>query len=176
MRKTRPVNRRVARPTARPAKPPARPERLAVDVALQGVRTSINASRLKDLTRFVLRAERRRDAMISVAFVSVRAITELNEQYLEHHGPTDVISFALTAAGATKTFALGDIYICPVVARQHSRAFGVSFHDEIDRLVVHGTLHVLGWVHPDGAKREQSPMWVRQETLVRRWRAKAAAK
>jgi ssRNA-specific RNase YbeY (16S rRNA maturation enzyme) len=34
------------------------------------------------------------------------------------------------------------------------------------RLVVHGTLHVLGWDHPDGPERERAPMWRRQERLL----------
>jgi probable rRNA maturation factor len=171
MRKTRPVDGRRARPSARRVSPPARSERLAVDVAVHGIRTPVDAPRLTRLARHVLRAERRRDAMISIALVSSREIAALNSKYLGHKGPTDVIAFGFAPAGAGDSAALGDIYICPAVARTSARAFGVSFGDEMERLVVHGSLHVLGWDHPAGVERERSPMWRRQESLLRSWRS-----
>jgi probable rRNA maturation factor len=152
-------------------RPPARPERLAVDVSANRTRAGINASRLKRLARYVLRAERKRDAMLSIALVSSAQIAKLNEDYLGHAGPTDVIAFALSSPGKRATFALGDVYICPAVARASARAFRIPFGDELERLVVHGTLHVLGWDHPTGPRREQSRMWRRQEQLLERWRA-----
>jgi probable rRNA maturation factor len=155
--------------------PPARPERLAVDVSVHGIRTSVDAPRLTQLARYVLRAERRRDAMLSIALVSSRAIAALNIEYLGHEGPTDVIAFAFSPPGADNAAALGDIYICPATARKSAREFGVAFGDEIERLVVHGTLHVLGWDHPKGLQRERSPMWERQESLLRRWRKRGDA-
>jgi probable rRNA maturation factor len=174
MPKTRPVDGGRARSSSRDVSPPARPERLAVDVTVHGIRTPVDTPRLTRLARYVLRAERRRDAMISIALVSSRAIAALNTRYLRHKGPTDVIAFAFTPPGTGDAPALGDIYICPAVARKSARAFGVTFGDEIDRLVVHGSLHVLGWDHPPGAERELSPMWRRQESLLRSWRAKGA--
>jgi probable rRNA maturation factor len=44
----------------------------------------------------------------------------------------------------------------------------VSAQEELLRLVVHGTLHVLGYDHPLGAARMTSPMWRRQERIVAR--------
>jgi len=174
MRKTRPVDARRARSSTRGVSPPARSERLAVDVAVHGIRTPVDAPRLTRLARYVLRAERRRDAMISIALVSSRAITALNTRYLRHKGPTDVIAFAFAPPGSGDAPALGDIYICPAVARKSAHAFGVTFDEEIDRLVIHGSLHVLGWDHPAGTERERSPMWRRQESLLRSWRANGA--
>jgi probable rRNA maturation factor len=161
--------------STRGVRPPARPERLAVDVAVHGIRTPVDATQLKRLAQYVLRAERVRDAMISVALVSSRSIAALNAKYLRHKGPTDVIAFALASPGSGQAPALGDVYICPAVARLNARAFGVPFADEIDRLVVHGSLHVLGWDHPAGAERERSPMWRRQEEILLRWRKNGGA-
>lgn len=142
-------------------------ERLAVSVSVAGTRARISASKLQRLARHVLRAEKVRDAMLSVAFVSPRAIAALNEKYLAHEGATDVISFALGDAGASA--AIGDIYICPVVARANAKRFGGTFGGELERLVVHGVLHVLDWDHPEGDARVASPMWKRQEQLLRSW-------
>jgi len=141
---------------------------LIVDVAAEGVRSPVAQSRIKDLALRVLRAERVRDALLSIALVSPHQIARLNRLHLGHAGATDVISFALsTPAGAPERQAVvGDIYIAPAVARANATRFGGSVRQEIARLVVHGTLHVLGYNHPDGAERTDSPMWVRQERLL----------
>jgi probable rRNA maturation factor len=143
---------------------------LIVDVATEGIRTPLGQSRIKDLAIGVLRAERVRDALLSIALVSPQRIARLNRRHLGHAGATDVISFALSDAhGASPRQAvIGDIYIAPVVARANVARFGGSVRREIARLVVHGTLHVLGYDHPGGPERTDSPMWRRQERLLSR--------
>jgi len=54
------------------------------------------------------------------------------------------------------------------VARENATRLGVPLRRELARLVVHGTLHVLGHDHPEGERREQSAMWQRQERYLRR--------
>jgi probable rRNA maturation factor len=115
----------------------------------------------------VLRAERVRRALVSVAFVSNRTIAALNVRHVGRRGPTDVISFGFDRPTA-KDPVIGDIYIAPGVARANARERGVSMREEIVRLLVHGTLHVLGHDHPEADGRERSPMWKRQERLVSR--------
>ena len=61
---------------------------------------------------------------------------------------------------------IGDIYIAPEVARAQAIAHGVGVREELARLAVHGTLHVLGHDHPEGNARMASPMWKRQEQLL----------
>jgi probable rRNA maturation factor len=97
--------------------------------------------------------------------VGTRAISELNRKYLRRKGVTDVISFALKnpARGAA---IVGDIYICPDVARANARRQKVSIREETLRLVVHGILHVLGRDHPEGKERGASAMWLAQEEIV----------
>ncbi|HEV8215576.1 MAG TPA: rRNA maturation RNase YbeY, partial [Gemmatimonadaceae bacterium] len=63
---------------------------------------------------------------------------------------------------------VGDVYIAPDMARENARDAKVPVREEIARLVVHGTLHVLGYDHPDGEDRVRSPMWRRQERIIRR--------
>lgn len=110
-----------------------------------------------------LRAERIRHAMLSITFVGRSRMSELNRRYLGHSGATDVISFSL-GYGAV----VGDIYICPEIARTNARRQRVSAGEELLRLVVHGTLHVLGYDHPDGTGRIASPMWRKQERILAR--------
>jgi probable rRNA maturation factor len=138
-----------------------------VDVtAMPGVRVAVARGRVVRVAERVLRAEGVRHAMLSIAFVSDREIAALNRRHLGHRGPTDVISFgfAPTEKGGP---VVGDVYVAPGVARRNAQALGRGVREETLRLVVHGVLHVLGHDHPDGDSRYASPMWRRQERLLR---------
>jgi probable rRNA maturation factor len=109
-------------------------------------------------------AGERRNADVSVTFLGALAMRRLNREHLGHDRPTDVISFAL--AGPDGRLA-GDVYVCGAVARRNAQRHAVSPRQELVRLVVHGTLHVLGYDHPEGDHRTRSPMWRRQERYVK---------
>lgn len=140
---------------------------IAVDVSADGVRVPLSRARVAAIADMVLRAERVRDAMLSITFVGDRAIAALNRRHLGHRGATDVISFGF-AAPARSGPLVGDIYIAPGVASVNARREGASVREELARLVVHGTLHVLGYDHPEGDGRTRSAMWRRQERLLAR--------
>ena len=72
------------------------------------------------------------------------------------------------AHGSGRDPVIGDIYICPDVARAAAAERGIGVREELTRLVIHGTLHVLGHEHPVETGREASPMWKRQEELLAR--------
>src|SRR5687768_8216225 len=139
---------------------------LDVEVHGDGVRAPLGRARVERLVRRVLRAERVQRARVSIAFVSSGAIATLNRRHLGHRGPTDVISFPFAPAADGEPLG-GDIYIAPDVARANARRHGVPVREETARLVIHGTLHILGYEHPEGAARERAPMWRRQERLLR---------
>jgi probable rRNA maturation factor len=128
-----------------------------------GVTPPVALAEVEAAVRAVLRAEGVTDAEISVALLGDSAIAELNERYLAHPGPTDVLSFPLHADGAPP---LGDVYIGVDQARRQAAEFGVAAREEVLRLAVHGTLHVLGYDHPEGADREGCEMYRRQEELL----------
>lgn len=105
--------------------------------------------------------------MLSITFVGKAAMSELNRRYLRHRGVTDVISFGLGRNGK-RGAVIGDIYICPEVARGNAKRQGIPIGEEVLRLVVHGTLHVLGHDHPTGVSRTSSSMWRKQERILAR--------
>jgi probable rRNA maturation factor len=140
---------------------------VAVDVTTDGVRIPVSRDRVAGVARDVLRAERVRDALVSIAFVTDRAIAALNRRHLGHAGPTDVISFGFERAAGDAP-VIGDIYIAPRVARENARRHGAGVREELLRLTIHGVLHVLGHDHPDGEERAASPMWRRQERQLAR--------
>jgi probable rRNA maturation factor len=145
----------------------SRPRGLAIDISSSVRRLSVSRARVREAAVAALKAERAKDAMLSITFVGRATITELNRRFLGHPGPTDVISFGLGRAGK-RGAVVGDIYICPEIARENARRQGVSAGEEVLRLVVHGTLHVLGRDHPNGPGRTESPMWRRQERILAR--------
>jgi probable rRNA maturation factor len=112
----------------------------------------------------VLRGERRR-AEVAVTFLGPVRMRALNREHLGHDYPTDVISFALEAPDGS---LVGDVYVCRSVAAKQAKQLGVSLRQELIRLVVHGTLHVLGYEHPEGEGRLRSVMWKKQERYVAR--------
>jgi probable rRNA maturation factor len=140
---------------------------LAVDVALEGVRSPLSRARVADVARQVLRSEGVRDALLSVALVNRRRMRALNREHLDRLGDTDVIAFGFSRVGSRGPI-VGDVYISPDAARASARENGVSVRQELARLVVHGTLHVLGYDHPEDGRRMRSAMWQRQERLVAR--------
>ena len=139
----------------------------AVAVQSAGVRSPVALAKLTELSRQVLAAQRVARAMISITLVTERTMSRLNREHLGHRGATDVITFKL--GSDADAFILADIYLCPAVARAQAREHRVGVREEIARLVIHGTLHACGWEHPIDAQRTTSPMWRRQEQLLKRF-------
>jgi probable rRNA maturation factor len=139
---------------------------LDVDVATNGVRSLLSREAIIDAARATLRAERVRNALVSITLLDRASIAKMNRRHLGHWGATDVISFAFDRPSPADP-VIGDIYIAPEVGRENALARGTPVREELRRLVVHGTLHVLGYDHPAGDARERSPMWTRQERIVR---------
>ena len=129
---------------------------------VSGRRLPLSRAVVQRVVQAVLRSERR-DALISVTFLGRDSIRRLNAEHKGHDYPTDVLTFALTDPAGR---VVGDIYICPWVARREARARAIPLRQELIRLVIHGTLHALGRDHPEGAARTRSAMWRRQERYV----------
>jgi probable rRNA maturation factor len=131
-------------------------------VVVSGRRLPLSRALVQRTVRAVLRAERR-EALISVTFLGRESMRRLNAEHKRHDRPTDVLTFRLATPDRQ---IIGDVYICPWVARREARARGIPLRQELIRLVVHGTLHALGRDHPEGPERTRSPMWRRQERYV----------
>lgn len=135
----------------------------AAEVRVTG-RAALPAATVRRVVRTVLSGERRA-ADVSVTFLGPVRMRALNRDYLGHDRPTDVIAFGLAQPDGG---LVGDVYVCRAVAEREARRRGLPLRQELVRLVVHGTLHVLGWDHPDDDARLGSPMWRRQERYVAR--------
>lgn len=133
-----------------------------LDVVVNGGTAGLAVRTIRAAVEHVLRGERRR-ARIGVTFLGKTGMRRLNAAALGHDYPTDVISFPLPQPDGTLA---GDICLCRYVAARNAREHGASVRDELLRLVVHGTLHLLGHDHPTGATRTRSRMWRLQEQYL----------
>ena len=115
-------------------------------------------------------------AELSVLLVDEAHMTRLHVEHSGEEGPTDVLAFEQDDLGAVTSphdaeavpALLGDVVICPPVARAQARAAGHAPQEELELLLVHGVLHLLGWDH-DEADRERE-MFALQAQLLRDWR------
>jgi len=135
----------------------------ATPVTVAGRVLPLPGRTVRRVVRAVVAGERRR-AAISVTFLGPTAMRRLHRAYKGPDRPTDVLAFALDGRPGE---VVGDIYVCRAVARREAAARGIPEREELVRLVVHGTLHVLGYDHPEGPNRTRSSMWRRQEAYVR---------
>ena len=120
---------------------------------------------LHQAVSLVLRSAGLDDGEISLTLLDDDSIRELHRTYLGKDVPTDVISFALHEGDEA---VLGDVYVGYEQAAMQAAEAGISVEEELARLSIHGTLHVLGYDHPDTEARSSSEMFVLQEHLVRK--------
>jgi probable rRNA maturation factor len=125
------------------------------------------AERLARLAARVVGWERGARVRVAVTLLDAPSMRRLNRRSTGRRGLTDVIAYTLSQPDGQ---VLGDVYVCPAAAVRNARAHPDAGgpQEELVRLVVHGTLHVLGYDHPAGVRRARSPMWRRQERYVRR--------
>lgn len=159
-----------------------------VDV-LDESETQADVDRLARLCRFVMRRMRLHPSTeLCVRLIDVEAITELNTRWMDGDGPTDVLAFPMDELrpGDTETRSpdvsggplgpvrsedetpyLGDIALSPHVAATQASTGGHSAEDEVDLLLVHGVLHLLGFDHAE--PEEHARMFGLQSRLLTEW-------
>ena len=105
---------------------------------------------------------------ISVTFVDMEEIHQLNLDYRGVDSPTDVLSFPqfddLNDLPEDGEIALGDVVICKQKAEEQAEEFGHSFEREIMYLFVHSVLHLLGYDHME--EEEKAEMRAKEESVM----------
>ena len=126
------------------------------------------------LAAFVLdREDAPQNTELSIAVVDIEEMTELNGTYRGKEGPTDVLSFpcddpcALTEADEPVT--LGDVVIAPEIAERQAEEYGHTVEEELNLLLVHGVLHLLGYDHE--ADDDALAMQARERSMLEAWAA-----
>ncbi|MES9936542.1 MAG: rRNA maturation RNase YbeY [Sedimenticola sp.] len=100
-------------------------------------------------------AGRRDSAELTIRIVDETESHELNLQYRGKDCPTNVLSFPFEAPEVVESDLLGDLVICaPVVAREAEEQ-GKTLEAHWAHMVVHGTLHLLGFDHQNEQEAEE---------------------
>jgi probable rRNA maturation factor len=114
----------------------------------------IDEERLTALTRHTLGNEEVDDDVeISVLFVTGEHMRQLNARYAGADYATDVLAFPMMEDDENDSLLLGDVVICPDVAEKNAVTLGHALERELETLVVHGTLHLLGYDHQGPADK-----------------------
>lgn len=133
-------------------------------------------------TRFALRDRRavtawikecaalfsREAGQLSIVFCSDSYLLEINRRYLQHDYFTDIITFDYSE----DEYLAGDLIISIDTVRSNAREFGVTFHVELRRVMIHGVLHLAGF--KDKSEKDSKAMRRMEDECLALWDRKYA--
>lgn len=94
---------------------------------------------------------------ISIQFVSEKRISQLHALFFQDPTPTDCITFPIDSIpyNPSRCHLLGEIFICPKIAKQYAEKHHINPFEELCRYVVHGVLHLIGFEDEEPDLRAQ---------------------
>jgi probable rRNA maturation factor len=104
---------------------------------------------------------------LCISFVDDNTIKQLNNNYLQRDNSTNVLSFSLQEGeyGNINPNVLGDIVISAETAQRDAAIGDLSISEEIDFLIIHGLLHLLGLNHENTTKAQTTKMQIKEREL-----------
>jgi probable rRNA maturation factor len=152
---------------------------------LNEAEAEVDVTQLAKLSRFVMdRLRVHPQAELCIKLVDEPTMAQLNEQWMEKEGPTDVLAFPMDELRPglvneePEEGVLGDLVLCYRVAERQAEAaraagqVGYATADEVDLLTVHGILHLLGYDHAE--PEEHKEMFGLQARLLAEWQGARA--
>ena len=97
--------------------------------------------RTNEWLKLAAESEIRRIGNISIIFCSDNYVLDINQKYLQHDYFTDIITFDYCEGDRLS----GDLFISVDSVRENSVEFGTEFKDELNRVIIHGLLHLVGY-------------------------------
>ena len=136
---------------------------------------SMDEEILKSLANFALqKLGIHPDSELSISLVDEDEMSSLHVRWLNESGPTDVLSFPMDElkpeSAVNGPGILGDIVLCPKFAEAQAKSAGQTLEKEIELLMVHGVLHLLGFDHRESD--EKTIMFSQQDEILREWRSR----
>lgn len=119
-----------------------------------------NEAAFEDWISRVILSEGKKEGDINYIFCNDDYLHKLNVEYLEHDTLTDVISFDYCVGNELH----GDIFISVERVADNAKDFGVTFADELQRVIVHGILHYCGY--KDKTTQEEAVMRSKEEEKI----------
>ncbi|MDD5342869.1 MAG: rRNA maturation RNase YbeY [Smithella sp.] len=127
----------------------------------------IDKRRIRSTVLRIMRILDCADKEISLSFVDDEKIKELNKEYLGKDKPTNVISFSLREGEYSdiNPQIMGDIIISVETAQRDALWGNLTVSQEIDFLIIHGILHLLGYNHENTTRKETNKMRKKEKDL-----------
>lgn len=97
-----------------------------------------------------VREEGRKTGEINFIFCSDEYLLKINQQYLDHDYYTDIITFDYSEGNVVS----GDIFISTDRISENAATYKVSFNQEINRIMIHGVLHLLGYQDKESEQKK----------------------
>jgi probable rRNA maturation factor len=147
---------------------------MSVDVVSRAHGRKIALRRVKQTARKILTLLDQGDAELSVALVANEEIKKLNGKYRNKLKTTDVLSFSVNGSPSGRARLLGDVVISVEKAEEQANDGGWTLEEEIERLLIHGILHLLGYDH-ERSRKEAEVMRAAEKKISRALCGKKAA-
>ena len=125
---------------------------MTVDVLKRVAGRKVSAANVKRTAQKILRLVGQNNAELSLALVGNDEIRELNRKYRNKPAPTDVLSFPADESAGLHARLLGDVIISVEQAEVQARRARRTLEAEVEWLLIHGILHLLGYDHERSAK------------------------
>ena len=149
-----------------PRKTRLQPARIDLQVGAR-YQAKVKAARLRQAARATLEQQRiKRHVELTIVITGNAQLRSLNRAFREVDAPTDVLSFATEVQPGPGTLYLGDVVISYPKARKQAEAGRHAVEAELQLLVVHGVLHLLGHDHYTTA--EKNAMWRAQAAILKK--------
>jgi len=110
----------------------------------------VDEDRVRRMASAVLCKERRGGGRVNIVLATDADLVDLNSRYRGRDGATDVLSFHMGGdeyPSPEEEQVIGEVYISLDRAQQQAREYKVNLDKEVDRLVIHGMLHLCGYDH-----------------------------
>lgn len=140
---------------------------MSVEIVTLGKGKRITARRVKEKAERILEILNQNRAELSLAIVGNQEIQKLNSRYRNRDEPTDVLSFPSEGYLPTGEKLLGDVIISVEQAKKQAREGMKKLEEELETLLIHGILHLLGYDH-EGSVKEARRMLRMEESVLRR--------
>jgi probable rRNA maturation factor len=134
--------------------------------------SAVDLERIVDTARYVMNFQNlHADTELAISLVDLAEMERLHIEYMDEPGATDVLSFEMDELRApnddieAEPGILGDVVLCPEFAAPQAEQAGHSLADELDLLVTHGILHLLG--HDHAEPEEHAVMFGLQATMLK---------
>lgn len=136
-------------------------------INLQNVTNAKNVPSLPQFKKWVSAAlaynEESAATELTIRLVNNKESTELNFRYRHKKGPTNILSFPTTTPEELAENYLGDLVICIPLVKKEAREQNKTFIAHLAHLVIHGTLHCLGYTHD---KKQDTSTMEKAEIII----------